>query len=95
MLSDRGVTITLEGEIDISREIELERTLRPAEWADRATLDFSNVSFASTTLINAIVRLHNHIRQHGRTGTIRIIGCAPHVKRVLKLAHLDSIFEIL
>jgi anti-anti-sigma factor len=94
MVSENGITITLEGEIDISREFELERTLQPAQWADRATLDFSNVSFASTTLINAVVRLHNHMRKHGRAGIIRIVGCKPHIKRVLTLARLDTVFEI-
>lgn len=94
MLSQNGITITLEGEIDISRERELERVLEPAEWAERATLDFSRVSFASTTLINAVIRLHNHMREHGRSGAIRIVGCKPHVKRVLSLAHLDSVFDI-
>lgn len=93
-LREDGPTIYLEGEIDISRQGDLERLLRPAERSDSATLDFTRVSFASTTLLNAVIRLHNHMREHGGAGKIRIVGCAPHVRRVLTLTHLDSVFEI-
>lgn len=93
-LREDGPIIYLQGEIDISRQGDLERLLRPAEWSDSATLDFASVTFASTTLLNGVIRLHNRMREHGRAGTIRIVGCAPHVRRVLALTHLDSIFDV-
>lgn len=94
MLLDDTVVIALHGELDISCEAELERALARAEWADRATLDLSNVSFVSTTLLNAVLRLHKKMRAHGRAGAIRIVGCAPHVRRVFRVTRLDKLFEV-
>lgn len=94
MLPDDTVVIALDGELDISREADLESALARAEWANRATLDLSNVSFVSTTLLNAVLRLHKKMRAHGRAGTIRIVGCAPHVRRIFQLTRLDTLFEV-
>lgn len=94
MLLDDEVTIALAGELDLSREEDLARSLARAEWCDRATLDFSDVTFVSTTLINAVLRLHKRMRAHGRDGSIRIVGCAPHVRRIFRLTRLDSLFEV-
>ena len=94
MVLDDSVIIALDGELDISREADLERALARAEWADCAILDLSKVSFASTTLLNAVLRLHKKMRAHGRTGAIRIVGCAPNVRRIFRLTRLDTLFEV-
>jgi anti-anti-sigma factor len=93
-LLDDAVVIALHGELDISRESDLDRALAGAEWANRATLDLSRVSFASTTLLNAVLRLRRKMRGHGRAGAIRIVGCAPHVRRIFRLTRLDTLFEV-
>lgn len=93
-LHQAAVTISLQGAYDISSRERLRRVLLPAERADRAVIDLSQVTYAGTTLLNALIHLRKRMRAHGRPGAIRLVGSNAGIRRVLTITRLDGVFEV-
>jgi anti-anti-sigma factor len=92
---DRGVvTISLDGDIDVCSRRKLRQLLSQAEFADAAIVDISNVTYAGTTLFNALIALRESMRRHGGEGAIRIVGSSAHMRRLLTITCLDHLFEV-
>jgi anti-anti-sigma factor len=89
-----AVTVFLRGEFDISTRGSLRRQLAKAERADAAVIDLSGVTYAGTTLFNALIALKKSMRKHGGEGEIRLVGSSPHVRRLLTITCLDRVFEV-
>lgn len=93
-LHQAAVTVSLQGAYDISSRNTLRRVLAPAEAADQAIIDLSAVTYAGTTLINALLNLRKRMRKHGREGVIRLVGSSANIRRVLTITRLDRVFEV-
>jgi anti-anti-sigma factor len=93
-LQQAAVTVSLRGEFDISSGDSLRRALARAEYADAAIIDLSGVTYAGTTLLNALLALQRSMRKHGGEGAIRIVGTSPHLRKVLTITSLDRLFEV-
>jgi anti-anti-sigma factor len=93
-LHEGPVSISLHGAYDISSDEALRRLLSVAERAREAVIDLSDVSYAGTTLLNALLDLRARMCAHGTTGTIRLIGCNPQLRRILRITRLDRVFDI-
>lgn len=93
-LHQAAVTISLQGAYDVSSSDALKRMLAPAERADQAVIDLSGVTYAGTTLLNALLNLRKSMRKHGNDGTIRLTGSNPNIRRVLTITRLDRVFDI-
>jgi anti-anti-sigma factor len=93
-LQQAAVTVSLRGEFDISSGDSLRRELARAEYADAAIIDLSGVTYAGTTLLNALLALQKSMRKHGGEGAIRIVGTSPHLRKVLTITSLDRLFEV-
>jgi anti-anti-sigma factor len=94
VVHDGRVTISLHGDYDISSREALRRLLRPAEYATEAVIDVSGVTYAGTTLLNALISLRKAMRMHGKTGIVRLIGSSPQLRRVLQITRLDRVFDV-
>lgn len=93
-LQQAAVTVSLQGAFDITSREALRRQLSKAEKAQEAIIDVSGVTYAGTTLFNALIVLHKNMRKHGSEGAIRIIGSSAHVRKLLTITCLDHIFEV-
>lgn len=89
-----AVAISLHGDIDIDTVKTLRRRLAPAETADEAIIDLSQVTYAGTTLINGLLDLRKRMLKHGAAGAIHLVGSSPHFRKVLTITKLDRIFQI-
>lgn len=86
--------VSLKGVYDINSRDALRRLLAPAETAEEAIIDLSGVTYAGTTLFNALISLHKKMRNRGNTGAIRLVGSSAHVRRLLTITCLDHLFEV-
>jgi anti-anti-sigma factor len=86
--------LSLEGAFDVSSLPALKRLLSRAERADAAVIDISRVTYAGTTLFNALIGLHKSMKRHGGSGAIRLVGTSAHMRRLLAVTSLDRLFEI-
>lgn len=93
-LHQAAVTVSLEGAYDISSRDTLRRLLAPAEGADQAVIDLSGVTYAGTTLLNALLNLRKRMRKHGTQGAIRLVGSSANIRKVLTITRLDRVFEV-
>ncbi|HET9096972.1 MAG TPA: STAS domain-containing protein [Candidatus Baltobacteraceae bacterium] len=93
-LHQAAVTVSLKGEYDINSRNALRRLLASAEGADQAIIDLSAVTYAGTTLINALLNLRKRMRKQGREGAIRLVGSSANIRKVLTITRLDRVFEV-
>jgi anti-anti-sigma factor len=89
-----AVTIALRGALDINSREALRRQLSAAQNADQVVIDLSNVTYAGTTLINALLALRQNMRRRGTSGRIRLIGADAQLRKILAITCLDSIFDV-
>lgn len=93
-LQQAVVTVFLQGAYDISSRNALRRLLAGAQDSDRAIIDLSAVTYAGTTLINALLGLRKRMRKHGGEGAIRLVGSSANIRKVLTITRLDRVFEV-
>jgi anti-anti-sigma factor len=89
-----AVKIALRGALDINSREALRRQLSVAQSADQVVIDLSNVTYAGTTLINALLVLRHNMRRRGAGGRIRLVGAGPQLRKILTITCLDSIFDV-
>lgn len=89
-----ALTVRLQGEYDLSSHEALRRQLAGAERAEAVTIDLSEVSYAGTTLLNALLTLRKRMRQRGNSGTIRLVGGSAGIRKVLTITRLDRVFDV-
>jgi len=93
-LEQAAVLVSLEGDFDISSRDTLRKLLARAEQADTAVIDLSGVTYAGTTLLNALLSLRKRMRLHGREGAIRLVGSSTHMRKLLTITALDRLFDV-
>jgi anti-anti-sigma factor len=93
-LQKGAIALSLEGAFDVSSQLALKRQLSVAERADAAIIDISQVTYAGTTLFNALIALRKAMRRHGGTGAIRLTGTNAHMRKLLAVTCLDRLFEV-
>jgi anti-anti-sigma factor len=85
--------VSLDGDLDIAQREALEWKLKPAVFADPVILDLTQVRFVDSTALTAFVRLHKARMERRFQPELMVIGSI-HVRRVLEMTQLDSLFEI-
>jgi anti-anti-sigma factor len=88
------VTIALRGAYDISSADALRRALSRGIYADTVIVDVSAVTYAGTTLLNALLDLRARMREHGSAGVIRLVGSSASLRRILSITRLDRVFDV-
>lgn len=93
-LDQPRVLICLQGAYDVSTRDTLRRALAPAHRAEQVVIDLSGVTYAGTTLLNALLCLRKNMRKHGSEGAIRLTGSSANIRRVLTITRLDRVFDV-
>lgn len=93
-LNQAALRISLQGAYDMSSGEALRRQLAPAERADAVTIDLTGVTYAGTTLLNALVTLRKRMRGRGNSGAIRLVGGSAGIRKVLTITRLDQVFDV-
>src|SRR5689334_8606128 len=86
--------VRLSGEIDIAmRDEVLAKLEAAAKQSDIVDVDLSTVTYADSTALGLLIGLRNQLRERG--GKVRLISPTARVLRLLELAGLDRVFEII
>lgn len=86
--------VRLTGEIDIAvRDEVLAKLQAAAKQSDIVDVDLSTVTYADSTALGLLIGLRNQLRQRG--GKVRLISPTARVRKLLELAGLDRVFEII
>ena len=84
--------IRLSGELDIGRRDEIRSALRAGNTNGPILVDFSDVSYADSTVISGLVRLRGDADASGRPFAL-LIG-DPRLARLLQYAGLADAFAV-
>lgn len=87
----RPATLVVRGELDLASAAELRAQLEKVA-ADRPpvlVVDLTETTFVDSSGLGAIAGGLRAQRQHG--GSLEVVGCAPHVRRVFEISGLGSL----
>ena len=88
-----AATITVTGEVDLKNSGELRKALLAALAAGLpVTVELSQVAYIDSSGIAALVEAYQTARRQGLAFTLADVS--PAVLRVLKLARLDQVFDL-
>jgi anti-anti-sigma regulatory factor len=90
----KTASIRLPANLVIDDIDEIQALLAPAEWADEAIVDFSELPAISATVLGALLALVNGMAARNRLGVVRIVGANPRILRIFKLCRADSLFDL-
>ncbi len=84
-------TVAVRGELDVatSPRLRTELTVLLARGATDITLQFGDVSFVDSSGLGVLVGTYKRMREEG-TGSIRIVGAQPSVRKVFEITGLES-----
>jgi len=87
------MVVCLSGELDFTAKDRLEADFEAAAaQPGDVELELSGVTYADSTALGLLVKLHNRLRHQGRT--IRLLSPSPQMRKLLNYAGLDRAFEI-
>lgn len=90
---DTGVTVFLNGEIDLDRSPEARKVLLAAVTKGRAiTVDMSEVGYMDSSGIASLVEAYQ--KASAAKLDFGLTGVGPRVLKVLQLAKLDQVFRV-
>ena len=88
--------LELHGELDISRQHEIDKKLGQIELlgSDAVTIvDLTDVRYADTTLLNALVKTHKSVVRELPGSGIFIVA-PKHIARIFEITKLNTVFPI-
>jgi anti-anti-sigma factor len=86
-------TVRLLGDLDLNVRSQLTFSLDPLVYSSIAIIDATDVTFADTTLLNAVIRLVRERRTSGNDVPLRIAGASASVRHLFALTHIDRIVQ--
>jgi anti-sigma B factor antagonist len=83
--------VVVKGEIDVATSPQLRRELTAlvARGARDITLQFDEVSFVDSSGLGVLVGTYKRLREED-TGSIRIVGAQPSVRKVFEITGLEA-----
>ena len=88
--------LELHGEIDISRQHEIEKKLGQIELLSQEAVtivDLTDVRYADTTLLNALMKTHKNVARDLPGGGIFIVA-PKHIARIFEITTLNAVFPM-
>lgn len=82
------------GEFDVAQSERLSDALAVVADADEVILDFSNVSYMDSTMLNALIALRRRRAENGHHEHIAIEGASEMARRLFTITHLDKMFDL-
>jgi anti-anti-sigma factor len=87
---DRPHVVSFDGELDIWKEDDVEKTLSVLDGSVPAVVDLSAVRYIDSAFLSALVRLRRRLPD----GPITLVIETPSVRRVLELTEMHRLFDI-
>ena len=83
--------VVVRGEIDVATSPQLRNELNAlvARGAQHITIEFGDVSFVDSSGLGVLVGTYKRLREEG-SGSIRIVGAQPSVRKVFEITGLES-----
>lgn len=83
--------VVVRGEIDVATSPQLRNELNAlvARGAQHITIEFGEVSFVDSSGLGVLVGTYKRLREDG-SGSIRIVGAQPSVRKVFEITGLES-----
>jgi anti-anti-sigma factor len=88
------VVVEFAGEFDIAQGERLSDALAVAAGSDEVILEFSNVSYMDSTMLNALVVFRRMRWERGHHERIVIEGASEMTRRLFAITHLDKFFVL-
>lgn len=89
------MVIALEGDLDLSREGEIQALLPDPGAADRVVFDFRNVNSIDSSVVTAVMRYRRDCAAAGYTHMEIVILASPGIRRVLDLVGVSRILTVI
>lgn len=87
---DRPRVVSFDGELDIWKEDDVEKTLSVFDGSVPAVVDLSAVRYLDSAFLSALVRLRRRLPD----SRITLVIETPSVRRVLELTEMHRLFDI-
>ena len=84
--------ISLSGELEIGRRDEIHDVLQISGRESGVLLDFSAVTYADSTSLAELLRLHKQAREHQLP--VALVVALPQFERLLRYAGLQTAFRV-
>jgi anti-sigma B factor antagonist len=83
--------LAVSGEVDVATSPQLRRELHAMldSGSTEVVVDFSGTTFVDSSGLGVLVGAYKRLRDSG-TGTIRIVGTQPSVRKVFEITGLDA-----
>lgn len=88
------VIVEFAGEFDIAQAERLSDALAVAADADQPILDFTNLSYMDSTMLNALVTFRKRRSENGHHDHVIIEGAGEMARRLFAITHLDKFFDL-
>jgi anti-sigma B factor antagonist len=86
--------VRLSGDVDLAVKDKVQALLDAAsQQSDRVDVDLSEVDYADSTALGLLITLRKRLQERG--GELRLVAPSDRVRRLLQIAGLDQVFEIL
>ncbi len=92
---DKRITAVLEGEIDHHSAAQMRREIDEAvgqSQPETLVLDFGGVTFMDSSGIGLVMGRYRLVHEYG--GLVRVQNPPPHIRKVMKVAGLETIASI-
>ena len=87
-------TVSLTGNLDLSRKEELTQRFLPLANMDVAIIDLADVGYLDSTALGCLIGLKNRMIQNGKRGVVIVAGSRPTVKKIFQICGLDRVFAM-
>lgn len=91
---NRGV-LTLEGRFDMGSQLAFRnayRKLLPNIHGGELAVDLGAVDYIDSSALGALLLMREEVGIHDVA--VSLVGCKPHIERVLAMAHFNRLFEM-
>ena len=91
--SSHPLVITLDGEWDLARAEELEKTLEPAYDQPLVILDMTNTTYADSTCLGRLIKMRSHRREKEFEPAFIVLP-SPQLRKLFDLVGFDKIWPL-
>ena len=88
----RATILELKGSFDIFERDELRAAVSAVASESFVVVDLTSVTYADSTILAEIVRLHRFLTASG--GTLVFVGASSMIRRLLKVTGLDRMLDV-
>jgi anti-anti-sigma factor len=89
-----AAVVVFSGELDIASKEALREQLDRFSVIEHLCLDFAEVAYMDSTVIGEMIRLHKSRVERGLPNEVVVIGQNQPIRRLFRILHLESVFQV-